>query len=91
MCQLFFEHNHRNLSPGLLLVVAIGRIKLNHLLPELDAFFACRNTRAGGETLFRDLHLDGRVGQQIQVPARLCIGAAFGTYYDVSFICSAIK
>jgi hypothetical protein len=48
---LLLQHDHGNLALSLLLVLAIGRSHLRHLLPELLTLFARCHTRADGEVL----------------------------------------
>ena len=83
---LLFEHHYGKLPARFFLIVAIGRIQLDHLLPESRSLLACCYTCAGAEVLIRNLHLDQRVRQQIQIPSGMCVCTALGTHDNVGVL-----
>src|SRR5215210_6627146 len=71
------EYEEWDLPLRLCLVVVVGRVHLDHLLPEAGLLFAAYLLRPHVHLAVSDLDRDGRVGHQVQVPGGVCRRAAF--------------
>jgi nucleoside-diphosphate-sugar epimerase len=71
------QHQQRDLAASRLLIGEVRRVQVSHIGPHLMSFLVFWFPPRGLERLGRDLHTDRVALQDIQVPLRMRVGAAF--------------
>jgi len=78
------QHEEWDLTLRLLLVIVVGRIHLNHLLPEARLLLRICHFGLNLHLTVSDLDRRFRVGPQVQVPRGVCRRAALRGYnYEI--------